>query len=99
LITVALNALQGSLASLDVPLVWVQGAVLILVTTAAVAGMYRLALELLPGHPHSKKNRWLAALVALLWVANPFALSFVWYQQLLIQFTWGCCLGSRGCCL
>jgi hypothetical protein len=88
LITTGLNFVQGTLAEMGTPLVLIQALVLVALATSAAVGMYKLTEEVLPEHSDPEHRQLVAAFVALLWVANPFALSFVWNQQLLIQFTW-----------
>jgi hypothetical protein len=87
-ITLGFNALQGGLAAAGVPLAVVQCTVLVALSTSAVMGMYALARAVLRVRPDSLPGKLACTFAAVAWVANPFALGFVWWHQLLIEFTW-----------
>jgi hypothetical protein len=81
------NWSQGQLGRLGLPVAAIQVIFLVALAGFAIFGMYRLVLELVPldSTPYA---RLIAASTGVLWVANPFALSFVWYHQLGTEFTW-----------
>jgi hypothetical protein len=87
-ITLGLNAAQGWLALAGAPLAAVQCAILLALSSTAVVGMYVLARSILRVPRGSVAGSLACAFAAVAWVVNPFALGFVWWHQLLIEFTW-----------
>jgi hypothetical protein len=88
LITLGINGAQAGLAQIGLSLVAIQSIFLVLIAVAAVLGMYRLVMHVLRPRVTETTARWIAACLCVVWLANPFALSFVWFHQLLIEFSW-----------
>src|ERR1700694_4727329 len=95
----SVNGVQAGLREIGLPLVTIEGILLTGLSLSALFGMHRLANTLLeawnvgPVRPRasalSQRHRsWIAAAVAIAWLANPFALSFVWFHQLLTEVSW-----------
>ena len=57
-----------------------------LLAMAAVAGMYLAARRV--GRLLAFDSRIAAIVAALFWVANPFALGYIWYHVLYVQLLW-----------
>ena len=57
-----------------------------LLAMAAAAGMYLAARRV--GRLLAFRSRVAASVAALFWVANPFALAYVWYHLLYVQVLW-----------
>ena len=88
LIAANLNFVQGGLARLGLTLVLGEALIIISLSGAAAIGMYQLGIVIMNGAVDTKHAKWISALMSILWLANPFSLSFVWAHQLLIEFTW-----------
>src|SRR5208282_5671189 len=57
-----------------------------LLAMAAAGGMYLAAWRV--GSLLAVRSRIAAIVAALFWVANPFALSYIWYHVLYVQVLW-----------
>jgi hypothetical protein len=57
-----------------------------LLAMAAAAGMYLAAIKV--GQLLEVRSRMAALVAALFWVANPFALAYIWYHVLYVQVLW-----------
>lgn len=84
----SMTGVQVALGHLNVPLVAIDAVILTTLALSAVLGMFFLSDMTLRGYIGQPGRRWIASLVSVAWVANPFALSFVWYHQLLTEVTW-----------
>lgn len=80
-----LDAASGVLAAVGVPLVLQEALLLCVLAAAALFGMRAFILAVLDD---GRLSEIAATCAAIVWLANPFALSFVWYHQLLIEITW-----------
>jgi hypothetical protein len=87
-IAVGLNSVQAGLALLGLPLFLGELVIIVTLSSAAAVGMYCFGLLILKGHVALSSQRYIAAVMTICWLANPFALSFVWSHQLLIEVTW-----------
>lgn len=89
--SIPLVALQQGLFMAGVPLVVDQSFILVTLAMAAVIGATWLMGEAI-GNDHptmlGTRDRFICAVVGVEWVANPFALSFVWFHQLQTEVTW-----------
>lgn len=72
-----------------------------LLAMAAAAGMYLAAARV--GRLLAVRSRIAAIVASLLWVANPFALAYIWYHVLYVQVLWAalpwlclCVLAAEG---
>jgi len=88
-VTGAVNLWQTVLARMGFSGLGVEIITITLLAGAAIGGMYKLFLTLArsPGSS-DRAPKLVAAIVAIVWVANPFALSVVWWHQVLLEFTW-----------
>lgn len=104
-IAAGLNWLQAALSLSGLPLPAVEMIITLTLSITAAIGMYHFGLLILDGQLTRPVDRWVSCALAISWLANPFALSYVWAHQLLIQVTWAalpwllfavvCCVTSR----
>ena len=83
-----LNTVQYALVKVGLSLVAEQLVILTFLACSAVVGAFALALALLPPDLPIVRRRFAAAAAGVAWIANPFALSYVWWHQTLIEVTW-----------
>ncbi len=88
LIAIGLNFIQAVMARLGLSVTIIETIILTTLVAIAVAGVYRLTVLVLRRNAPPRWAPWIGACTSVVWVANPFALSFVWLHQLLIEVTW-----------
>jgi hypothetical protein len=86
-IWVIFNLLQGALSATGMSLNLVEMCILVILSTSAAVGAYRLTMAVLPENEMIFARRMAASSAAIVWVANPFALSFAWFHQLATEVT------------
>ncbi len=87
-ITSLVDSWQSALAELGLSVAAIEWLTITVLAGIAVSGMYLLFLAVSGTERADVVNRFVAAAVAVAWVANPFTLSVVWWHQLLVEFTW-----------
>jgi hypothetical protein len=87
-IAIGINGLQEAGTAAGLSLQLTQSLILSGLALSAAWGMYRLVLLLAPEATGEAGRRLAAMGAAIAWIANPFALSFVWFHQLLTEVTW-----------
>lgn len=86
---VGINFIQSELGRAGIPVVVIEASLITALSAFAVSGAALLVSALLEYLGISGWRRHFAMLAAAIaWVANPFALSFVWFHQMLIEVTW-----------
>ena len=88
IVAAGFNWLQGALSFAGLPLVAVEAVIVLCLSIAAALGMYLFGMEIFKRHVALIEARWISCAVSVTWLANPFALSFVWAHQLFIEVTW-----------